>query len=172
MIVGMIKAAAIVEKHDLSHVDTVVVGASNLTDEVAAAFTKLMPNCNFVQGYGLTETAVAVCMQNRADIMSGSCGSLLPGFEGRLVDPARGEITALDTAGELLLKSPTVMLGYLDNEQATRESFTEDGWLRTGDLIEFRKSEKGYEHLFIVDRVKELIKVRVSTWHLQRYVKS
>ena len=162
MIVGINKAAAIVKQHDLSCVDTVVVGASNLTEEVAVSFTKLMPNCHFVQGYGLTETAVAVSMQNRADMMFGSCGSLIPGFEARLVNAVGEEITALDTPGELLLKSPTIMLGYLDNETATKDSFTEDGWLKTGDLIEFRKSENGFEHLFIVDRVKELIKVRVS----------
>ena len=166
MIVGILKAAAIAQKHDLSCVDTVVVGASNLTKEVTEQFSKLLPGCHFIQGYGLTETAVAASMQNRTDIMFGSCGSLFPQFEARLLDTSGEEITTQDTPGELLLRSPTVMLGYLDNEEATRDSFTEDGWLRTGDLMEIRKSENGYEHLFIVDRVKELIKVRVRCFHL------
>ncbi|POR34541.1 Putative 4-coumarate--CoA ligase 1 [Tolypocladium paradoxum] len=160
MIVGILKAAAIAQRHDLSCVDTVVVGASNLTKEVTEQFSKLLPGCHFVQGYGLTETAVAASMQNRTDIMFGSCGSLFPQFEARLLDTNGTDITANDTPGELLLRSPTVMLGYLDNEEATKASFTDDGWLRTGDLMEIRKSENGYEHLFIVDRVKELIKVR------------
>lgn len=161
MIVGLLKAAAIVQKHDLSCIDTVVVGASNLTKEVAEQFSKLLQGCHFVQGYGLTETAVAASMQNRSDIMFGSCGSLFPQFEARLLGSDGVEITSHDTPGELLLRSPTVMLGYLDNDEATKDSFTEDGWLRTGDLMEIRKSENGYEHLFIVDRVKELVKVRV-----------
>lgn len=61
------------------------------------------------------------------------------------------------------------MLGYLDDAKATKEAFTEDGWLRTGDLMEFRKSDGGHEHLFIVDRVKELIKVRVGSMGLSGY---
>ncbi|KND92253.1 putative 4-coumarate--CoA ligase 1 [Tolypocladium ophioglossoides CBS 100239] len=160
MIVGILKAAAISQKYDLTCVGTVVVGACNLTKEVTDQFSKLLPGCYFTQGYGLTDTAVAASMQNRTDIMFGSCGSLFPQFEARLLDNNGADIAAHDTPGELLLRSPTVMLGYLDNEEATKDSFTDDGWLRTGDLMEIRKSENGYEHLFIVDRVKELIKVR------------
>ncbi|KAL6872000.1 hypothetical protein J3F83DRAFT_733398 [Trichoderma novae-zelandiae] len=160
MIVALIKNSAVTAKYKLDHVKTTVVGASNLTKEVNEQFARLFPNCQLIQGYGLTETSVVVSMQNKADIMFGSCGHILPGYEGRLIGPVGEEVTELNTPGELLLRSPTVMLGYLDNETATKETFTEDGWLRTGDLMEFRKSDGGHEHLFIVDRVKELIKVR------------
>lgn len=162
MVVALIKNSDTAEKYDLKHVKTTVVGASNLTKEVNEQFTRLFPNCQLIQGYGLTETSVVVSMQNRADIMFGSCGHFIPGYEGRLVDRDGEEITELDTPGELLLRSPTIMLGYLDNEKETKEAFTSDKWLRTGDLMEIRKSDDGHEHLFIVDRVKELIKVRVS----------
>lgn len=71
------------------------------------------------------------------------------------------EITAYDTPGELYIYSPSNALGYLNNEKATLESFPQ-GWMRTGDEALFRKSLKGNEHVFIVDRIKELIKVKVS----------
>ncbi|PNP38379.1 hypothetical protein TGAMA5MH_09737 [Trichoderma gamsii] len=160
MIVALIKNSETTEKYNLKHVKSTVVGASNLTKEVNEQFTRLFPNCQLIQGYGLTETSVVVSMQNRADIMFGSCGHFIPGYEGRLVDRDGEEVTELDTPGELLLRSPTIMLGYLDNEKETKEAFTSDKWLRTGDLMEIRKSDDGHEHLFIVDRVKELIKVR------------
>jgi len=70
------------------------------------------------------------------------------------------EITAYDTPGELVIRGPNVVLGYLNNEKATRETF-EDGWMRTGDEAVVRLSPKGTEHVFIVDRIKELIKVKV-----------
>ncbi|KAL7786786.1 hypothetical protein V8C37DRAFT_391701 [Trichoderma ceciliae] len=160
MVVALIKNSTTAARYNLDHVKTAVVGASNLTKDVNEQFTRLFPYCQLIQGYGLTETSVVVSMQNRADVMFGSCGHIFPGYEGRLLSRDGQEITELDTPGELLLRSPTVMLGYLDNAKETNEAFTEDGWLRTGDLMEFRKSHDGHEHLFIVDRVKELIKVR------------
>lgn len=71
------------------------------------------------------------------------------------------EITGYDQPGELLIKSPSVVLGYLNNDEANRETF-QDGWMRTGDVAVIKKSPKGNEHCFIVDRIKELIKVKVS----------
>lgn len=76
--------------------------------------------------------------------------------------PEGKEITSYDTPGELLVRSPSVVLGYLNNDKANKETF-EDGWMRTGDEAVFRAGPKGTEHLFIVDRIKELIKVKVRT---------
>ena len=59
-----------------------------------------------------------------------------------------------------MVKSPGVVLGYLNNHQANKETF-QDGWMRTGDEAVVRKSPQGNEHIFIVDRIKELIKVKV-----------
>jgi long-subunit acyl-CoA synthetase (AMP-forming) len=162
MVGAMLKAGPVVEKYNISHVNTVVVGASNLSKEVANQFTNLIPGCKLVQGYGLTETTVAVTFENPGDIMFGSCGHLFPGCEGRLIDENGEDIVEHHRPGELLVRSPSIMLGYLDNEVATREMLSEDGWLRTGDLVEFRRSPAGHSHLFLVDRIKELIKVRVS----------
>lgn len=86
----------------------------------------------------------------------------MPGAEARIVTPNGEEVTAYDTPGELWIRSPSVVLGYLNNEKATKETFT-DGWMRTGDEAIIRKSPKGVEHVYIVDRIKELIKVKVCS---------
>lgn len=99
---------------------------------------------------------------SKHDIWHGSSGSLLPYVECRIVDPEGKEIEAYGQSGEVLVRSPSVVLGYLNDEKSSKETF-QDGWLRTGDEGLFRVSASGHEHLFIVDRIKELIKVRVST---------
>lgn len=96
------------------------------------------------------------------DIFLGSSGTLIPGVEARIVSPEGQEITSYDTPGELVVRSPSVVLGYLNNEKANKETF-ENGWMRTGDEAVFRLSPKGTEHVFIVDRIKELIKVKVCS---------
>ncbi|KAL8799172.1 MAG: hypothetical protein Q9200_007605, partial [Gallowayella weberi] len=79
--------------------------------------------------------------------------------EARIMSEVGTEITAYNQPGELVIKSPSVVLGYLNNEEADRETF-QDGWMRTGDVAVMKKSAKGNEHCFIVDRIKELIKVK------------
>lgn len=101
-----------------------------------------------------------VCWTAAHDIWFGSCGSLLPSIQAKIVSIEGVEITGYDQPGELVVKSPTVVLGYLNNPQANKETFV-DGWMRTGDEAVVRKSPNGNEHIFIVDRIKELIKVKV-----------
>jgi len=76
------------------------------------------------------------------------------------MSPDGKEITGYDQPGELVVRSPSVVLGYLNNEKANKETF-EDGWMRTGDEAVIRLSPNNTEHIFIVDRIKELIKVKV-----------
>jgi long-subunit acyl-CoA synthetase (AMP-forming) len=109
---------------------------------------------------GLTETCTVASLTPYNDIWHGSSGSLIPGVEARILSPEGKEITAYDEPGELVIRSPSVVLGYLNNEKATRESF-KDGWMHTGDEAVFRLNPKNTEHVFIVDRIKELIKVKV-----------
>lgn len=112
---------------------------------------------------GLTETSTVVCATLPDDIVLGSSGYLLPGFEARLISPDGKEITEYDTPGELVVRSPSVVLGYLNNVKATEETF-KDGWMYTGDEAVIRPSPKtNFEHVWIVDRIKELIKVKVFT---------
>ena len=109
---------------------------------------------------GLTETCTVVSSTPFNDVFPGSSGLLLPSYQARIVSTDGTEITAYDQPGELLVKSPTIVLGYLNNPQANKETF-QDGWMRTGDEVIVRKSPQGNEHIFIVDRIKELIKVKV-----------
>lgn len=166
MVVAMTKATHIVHNYDISSVKSVVVGASPIPKETLALFKKMIPGCHLNQAYGLTEASVMITMTNREDDFYGSCGHLLPGFQARIIDQDGREVTNHNTPGQLLVHSTSIMLGYYDNEKATRETLNEEGWLRTGDLVEVRKSPRGFDHLFIVDRIKEIIKVRVSEFTL------
>lgn len=115
-----------------------------------------------LQGYGLTESTCIVTITHRDDNMFGSVGHVLPGNQVRLVDSDGNLIGEGGGPGELHVRGPSVVPGYMGNEAATREMRTPDGWLRTGDLIEFREGPSGHKQLFVIDRIKELIKVRVS----------
>lgn len=119
----------------------------------------------------MTESATVICTTSEHDICQGTSGSLVPGARAKVIDPDGKEITEYNKPGELLVQSPSVTLGYLNNEKATAEAFVwhEDGrWLRTGDEVIVTKSENGYEHITIVDRLKELIKVKVCLRARQR----
>ncbi|KAJ7060929.1 hypothetical protein C8F01DRAFT_1291039 [Mycena amicta] len=118
--------------------------------------------------YGSTETSTGVTILDLADAdrKAGSVGSLVPNLEVRLVvcvsvDGAGASSTAnLDAEpgqpGELWVRGPTIMKGYLRNARATEEALTPDGWFKTGDVL--TRDEEGF--FFVVDRVKELIKYK------------
>lgn len=95
------------------------------------------------------------------NIFLGSDGCLLPMVQGKLISEDGTTIDLYGLSGELLLRSPSIIAGYLGDEAANRASFNEEGWLRTGDVVTFRKDDSGIEHLFIVDRKKDIIKVKV-----------
>ncbi|KAL9119087.1 MAG: hypothetical protein Q9187_004358 [Circinaria calcarea] len=159
IIITMTKNKDTCAKYDLSSVKFIFSGAAPLGAETAEGLQKQYPEWIVRQGYGLTETCTVVSSSAYDDVCLGSSGSLLPSIEARLVTPEGAEITGYDQPGELLVKSPTVVLGYLNNDAANAETF-QDGWMRTGDEAVFRKGPKGTEHVFIVDRIKELIKVK------------
>ncbi|KAL8706179.1 MAG: hypothetical protein Q9201_000757 [Fulgogasparrea decipioides] len=159
IIVIMVKNQSICDKYDLSSVVSIFTGAAPLGEETAESLQKQYPSLHIRQGYGLTETATVLCSSSPHDIWLGSSGSFLPMVQARILSVEGTEITGYDQSGELVVKSPSVVLGYLNNEEANRETF-QDGWMRTGDVAVIRKSPSGNEHCFIVDRIKELIKVK------------
>ncbi|KAJ5512655.1 hypothetical protein N7463_002207 [Penicillium fimorum] len=159
IIIHMLSSQDVCSKYDLSSVHSIFTGAAPLGMETAADFLKFYPNILIRQGYGLTETSTVVTSTPIEDILLGSSGALLPGFEARIMTPEGKEITTYDTPGELVVRGPSVVLGYLNNDKATKETFV-DGWMLTGDEAVVRVSPKGIEHVFIVDRIKELIKVK------------
>ena len=111
----------------------------------------------------MTETATIVCTTSEHDVCIGTSGSLIPNTRAKIIGFDGKEVTTTETPGELWVQSPSVVLGYLNNEKANAETFVwdEDGrWIKTGDEVIVRKSSNGNEHLIIVDRIKELIKVK------------
>jgi acyl-CoA synthetase (AMP-forming)/AMP-acid ligase II/ubiquinone/menaquinone biosynthesis C-methylase UbiE len=146
---------SLVDRYDLSSLQTLASGAAPLGGELARAAARRV-GCQIRQGYGMTE-AGAICMApadgpDRPE----SIGPPLPGVECRIVDPATGADLAPGQAGELLARSPAQMRGYLGNEAATAATIDTDGWLHTGDIV--RADPDGWLH--VVDRVKELIKYK------------
>ncbi|KAL4920704.1 hypothetical protein BDW62DRAFT_176072 [Aspergillus aurantiobrunneus] len=159
IIITMLRSPEICAEYDFSSAVSLFTGAAPLGKETALDFQKVYPKVTVRQAYGLTETATVVTATHFDDIVLGSSGWIVPGVEARIVTPDREEVTKYDTPGELWIRSPSVVLGYLNNEKATKETFG-DGWMHTGDEAVIRKSPKGIEHVYIVDRIKELIKVK------------
>ena len=145
-----------VESRDLSSIKTVMSGAAPLGAELADTVAKRL-GCNVIQGYGMTETSpVTHLIRPDGENRAGSIGAELPDTECRIVDPETGEDVAEGERGELWIRGPQVMAGYLNNDEATRETLDSDGWLHTGDIAV--RDEDGF--YFIVDRLKELIKYK------------
>lgn len=142
-----------VENYDVSSLKSVFSGAAPLGDELASEVRRRL-GCDVLQGYGLTETSpVTHCSPSNPEIVS-SIGVPIPNTEVRVVDVDTGRALGPGEAGELHIRGPQVMLGYLNNPQATVDTIDADGWLRTGDLGYFDDQSRFY----IVDRIKELIK--------------
>jgi acyl-CoA synthetase (AMP-forming)/AMP-acid ligase II len=163
MIIHLTKAADICKQYDLSSVRAAFTGAAPLGKETADDLNKMFPSWSILQGYGLTETATVVCATTPSDVWFGSSGSLLTGIQAKLVTAEGNEITGYNQPGELWVKSPAVVLGYLNRPEANKETFIDapDGrYMRTGDEAVIAKSPNGNEHVFITDRIKELIKVK------------
>ena len=108
----------------------IISGASPLDPEVAKGFTDI--GADVVQGYGMTESAPVLSAENPRHRRAGSIGHAIPGVTLMIEDPNEEGI------GELIAKGPNVMLGYYENEEATREIMG-DGWLHTGDLASMDK---------------------------------
>jgi acyl-CoA synthetase (AMP-forming)/AMP-acid ligase II len=145
-----------VERFDLSSLRLVGCGAAPLAADLQQECAARV-GCRVGQGYGMTEAVAAITLvDTSAPIVPGSCGVLLPGVEARIVDPVAGEDLPAGTTGELWVRGPQLMAGYLGNPAATAATIDADGWLHTGDLA--RIDPAG--HVFVDDRLKELIKVK------------
>jgi acyl-CoA synthetase (AMP-forming)/AMP-acid ligase II len=145
-----------VDEHDLSSLRSMKSGAAPLGAELAQQVAKRV-GCTVTQGYGLTETSpVTHMIRPDGENRPGSIGPPLAMTECRVVDPASGEDVAVGDRGELWMRGPQVMKGYLNNEEATRSTVDAEGWLHTGDVAVV--DEDGFFE--IVDRLKELIKYK------------
>lgn len=124
-----------------------VSGGASFDENVALDFHRL--GFTILQGYGLTETCGGATVTRFEDNKIGSVGTPLNGVEVKIDEP---DVLGI---GEVLIRGPIVMQGYYHNPEANRQSFTADGWFRTGDLGRF--DEGG--HLYIVGRSKDVIKL-------------
>jgi acyl-CoA synthetase (AMP-forming)/AMP-acid ligase II len=141
---------------DLGSVELVVCGGAALPAATQRALAARLPGATVGQAFGLTETTVGVSMPDRdAGGVPGTVGRVMPNTELRVVDPETGRDLGPGQPGELLVRGPQVMAGYLRRPEATAAMVDPDGWLRTGDL----GLVDGDGNLVIVDRLKELIKV-------------
>ncbi|KAJ0422950.1 hypothetical protein BJY00DRAFT_62817 [Aspergillus carlsbadensis] len=134
-------------------------GAAPLDKDVQARVQKLLaPGARFTQVWGMTETScIGIMFPLAEDDGSGSVGRLVPNLEAKLINDAGENISAYDVRGELCVRGPTVTPGYYKNASANAESFDSGGWFHTGDIAYCARETKKW---YIVDRKKELIKVR------------
>jgi acyl-CoA synthetase (AMP-forming)/AMP-acid ligase II len=141
---------------DLSSLELVAVGGAPLPVAVQAALAARLPGCVVAQGWGLTETTAGVCVPDRRHPSPpGTVGRLLPNTELTVIDPRSGRAADTGEPGELWMRGPQVMAGYLNQPAATAETVDVDGWLHTGDLGHVDSDG----NVAVIDRIKELIKV-------------
>ena len=147
----------LVDEYDLSSLEYVNSGAAPLSAELEVACGERL-GCHMQQGYGLTETSPVThwVSDKLAGTMPGSIGPTIPNTECRIVDVATDQDVPAGEPGELCIRGPQVMKGYLNNPGATAHAIDADGWFHTGDVA--RLDEDG--SLWIVDRIKELIKYK------------
>jgi len=147
----------LVDEYDLSSIRIVSSGAAPLGSDLEKACSERL-GCDMYQGYGLTETSGASHINTApvpADKM-GSVGPVLPNTQSKLIDTETGAELGPNERGEVLIRGPHIMVGYLNNEEATKGCIDEEGWFHTGDIG--YADEDGF--FYIVDRVKELIKYK------------
>ena len=147
----------LVDKYDLSQLRTVFSGAAPLKADLAEAAQARL-GCSVVQGYGLTETSpVTHAARDGSDRISlASIGPPVPNTEVKVVDVVSQAELGPHEEGEICVRGPQVMKGYLNRPDATAAMIDVDGWLHTGDIA--FADERGC--FFIVDRLKELIKYK------------
>ncbi len=145
----------IVDSYDVSSLRQVFSGAAPLSAELALEAGARL-GCEVVQGYGMTEMSPVSHLTPPGEFVPGSVGVTAPNTEMRIVDPATGADLGVGEDGELWVRGPQVMHGYLNNAAATDLTLLPGGWLRTGDIC--RVDDAG--HVFVVDRLKELIKYK------------
>ncbi len=145
----------LVDSYDLSSLRAIMSGAAPLDADTARAAARRL-GVEIYQGYGLTETSPITHATPPGYDNPGSAGMLVCNSECRIVESDTGEDAEAGADGEIWIRGPQVMKGYLNNPEATAESLDEEGWLRTGDIGHV-DSEGFY---YVVDRLKELIKYK------------
>ncbi|XP_058194950.1 4-coumarate--CoA ligase-like 9 [Rhododendron vialii] len=158
VIVSMVNVCDWTNGHDLSSLEVVVSAGAPLTKALIERFKKRFPRVLLPQAYGLTESTAGISrMVDPIESQKiGASGRLVPYCQAKIVDVETGMSLPPFKQGELWLRGPSVMKGYVGDPEATSAILDSEGWLRTGDLCYF--DSEGF--LYVVDRLKELIKYK------------
>jgi acyl-CoA synthetase (AMP-forming)/AMP-acid ligase II len=148
-----------VETYDLSSLRTIFYGASPMPESVLAKAMQVFPACEFIQGYGMTETSPLITvLAGKYHTFAGpyagkmaSAGQAAPGVEVKIVDSQDREVSS-GTVGEIITRGPHVMHGYWNKPEETAQALR-GGWMHTGDAGYM--DDEGF--VYIVDRVKDMI---------------
>lgn len=154
----------LVDTTDFSSLHTIINGAAALPTATGAIVEK-RTGARVIQGYGMTEAAPVTHLAQHGDTPMSSIGSVLPATEVKVVDPDTGMESG---RGELWVRGPQVMAGYLSDVAATAATLVDGGWLRTGDIV-----IRDGEDFFVVDRLKDIIKshgIQVSPQKLENII--
>ncbi|KAK2413641.1 4-coumarate--CoA ligase [Trifolium repens] len=156
VVVAMSKEGA-TERYDLSSLKNVTCGGAPLGKDNFDAFKAKFSQVSIIQGYGLTESSAGVIRVVGPEEASraGTTGRLASGVVAKIVNPNTGEAMSPGEEGELWVRGPPIMKGYVGDPVATSDTIV-DGWLRTGDICYF--DNEGF--VYVVDRMKELIKYK------------
>lgn len=156
-IVLSLSNSPLVDKYNLKTLHTLFSGAAPLGEALTKACMERL-DCKIRQGYGMTETSPVTHSSpgNPELVKFGSVGVLAPNTECKVVDLETGAANPARKEGEICVRGPQIMKGYLNRPEATAQTIDADGWLHTGDVGFV--DEDG--HFFIVDRAKELIKYK------------
>ncbi|XP_035686649.1 4-coumarate--CoA ligase 1-like [Branchiostoma floridae] len=146
----------LVDQYDLSHVKDLMCAAAPMGRNLTMALRDRLNPQSLRQGYGLTETSPVthLCMED--EFAPGAVGIIIPNTEIKVIHTETEEALGEGQDGEICVRGPQVMKGYLNNPEATAGCIDADGWFHTGDIGHY--DDKGY--FFIVDRLKELIKYK------------
>ena len=142
------------KSYDLSSLRSFVFGGSNVPVELFSQILGALPNVKFGNVWGLTECTSITTWNPHEDILRApkSVGPPVPILDVKVVDPQNNQDMPYDEVGELCVKGPSVVKGYWNKQEATRQTFV-NGWLHTGDLGYM--DEDGY--IYVVDRIKDMI---------------
>uniref|UniRef100_A0A1J3FY89 4-coumarate--CoA ligase n=1 Tax=Noccaea caerulescens TaxID=107243 RepID=A0A1J3FY89_NOCCA len=148
------------DKYDLSSVRIIMSGAAPLGKELEDAVSAKFPNASLGQTYGMTEAGPVIALslgfaKEPFPVKSGACGTVVRNAEMKIVDPDTGCSLPKNSSGEICIRGQ-VMKGYINDPAATAATIDKDGWLHTGDIGYIDEEDE----LFIVDRLKELIKYK------------
>jgi acyl-CoA synthetase (AMP-forming)/AMP-acid ligase II len=156
VVLGLAKSP-LVDQFDLSSVRTIFCGAAPLGRELSIETSERI-GCPIMQGYGMTEASPVTHLSSMDPEKSrpGAIGKVIPDTEVRVIDVESGQDCAQGNDGELWIRGPQIMRGYLNQPEETADCIDSEGWYHTGDVGYV--DEDGF--FFIVDRVKELIKYK------------